>query len=46
MRAVFKNKNVVGFDVNELAPIKGLPTSEFMAALLVYKLFNYKFLLK
>jgi len=46
MRAVFEKKNVVGFDVNELAPIKGLPASEFMAALLVYKLFNYKFLLK
>lgn len=46
MRAIFKNKNVVGFDVNELAPIKGLPASEFMAALLVYKLFNFKFLLK
>lgn len=46
MREIFKKKNVVGFDVNELAPIKGLPASEFMAALLVYKLFNYKFLLK
>jgi len=46
MRAVFEKKNVVGFDVVELAPIKGFPSSEFMAALLVYKLFNYKFLLK
>ena len=46
MRAVFKNKNVVAFDVNELAPIKGLPVSEFMAAWLTYKLFNFKFLLK
>jgi agmatinase len=46
MKAVFAKKNVVGFDVLELAPIKGFPSSEFMAALLVYKLFNYKFLLK
>lgn len=46
MKAVFEKKNVVGFDVLELAPIKGFPSSEFMAALLVYKLFNYKFLLR
>ena len=46
MKVVFEKKNVVGFDVLELAPIKGFPASEFMAALLVYKLFNYKFLLK
>lgn len=45
MKAVFEKKNVVGFDVVELAPIKGFPASEFMAALLVYKLFNYKFFL-
>lgn len=43
MKAVFEKKNVVGFDVLELAPIKGFPASEFMAASLVYKLFNYKF---
>ncbi len=46
MKAIFEKKNVVGFDVLELAPIKGFPSSEFMAALLVYKLFNYKFFLK
>ncbi len=45
MKAVFEKKNVVGFDVVELAPIKCFPASEFMASLLVYKLFNYKFLL-
>lgn len=44
MRAVFENKNVVGFDVVELAPIKGQPASDFLAALAVYKMIGYKFL--
>ncbi|MFA6486105.1 MAG: agmatinase [Candidatus Magasanikbacteria bacterium] len=46
MRAVFEKKTVVGFDIVELAPIKGFPASEFTAALAVYKLLAYKFLLK
>jgi len=43
MRAVFNKKNVVGFDVVELAPIKNQPASDFLAALAVYKLIGYKF---
>lgn len=36
-------KNVVGFDVVELAPIPGNPSSEFLAAKLIYKLIGYSF---
>ncbi len=43
MRAVFKEKNVVGFDIMELAPIKDQSASNFLAALAVYKLIGYKF---
>jgi agmatinase len=43
MRQVFQKKNVVGFDVVELAPIKGQPASDFLAALAVYKMIGYKF---
>lgn len=43
LREVFRNKNVVGCDVVELAPIKGLSAPDFTAAKLVYKLIGYKF---
>lgn len=43
MRTVFNKKNVVGFDVVELAPIKNQPASDFLAALAVYKMIAYKF---
>lgn len=43
MRAVFSQKNVVGFDIVELAPIKGEPASDFLAALAIYKMIGYKF---
>lgn len=43
MKRVFKEKNVVGFDVVELAPIKGQSASDFLAALAVYKMIGYKF---
>ncbi len=43
MRAVFAKKNVVGCDVVELAPIAGQPSSDFLAALAVYKMIGYKF---
>lgn len=40
-RAVFEKKNVVGFDVLELAPIAGSVVSEFTAAKLAYRLMGY-----
>jgi len=43
LRRVFQTKNVVGFDIVELSPIKGLIHPDFMAAKLIYKLLNYKF---
>lgn len=42
-RAVFKQRNVVGFDVVECAPIEGSILSEYTLAKLVYKLIGYKF---
>lgn len=43
LRQIFENKNVVGFDMVELAPIPHNRTSEFFAAKLYYKLLSYKF---
>ncbi len=40
---VFEEKNVVGFDIVELAPIKGLSFPEFLVAKLYYKMLSYKF---
>lgn len=43
LQQVGAEKNIIGFDVVELAPIKNLPSSDFVAAKLVYKLLNYSF---
>ena len=43
LNKVFKTKNVVGFDIVELAPIKEQPASDFLAAKLYYKMLSYKF---
>ena len=43
LNAVFKSKNVVGFDIVELAPIDGLHAPNFLAAKLYYKMLSYKF---
>lgn len=43
LKRVFAEKQVVGFDVVELSPIKGLVHADFLAAKLVYKLLGYKF---
>jgi agmatinase len=43
LRKVFQEKNVVGFDIVELAPIEGLHAPDFTAAKLYYKMLNYKF---
>ena len=43
LRKVFEERNVVGFDIVELAPITGLSASQFLAAKLYYKMLSYKF---
>lgn len=43
MRMVFEQREVVGLDIVELAPIPGLKAPEFLAAKLYYKLLSYKF---
>ena len=43
LNKVFKTKNVVGFDIVELAPIKEQPASNFLTAKLYYKMLSYKF---
>ncbi len=40
-----KNSKIVGADVNELSPIKGFNSYNFLVAKLVYKILSYKFLL-
>lgn len=44
LRKVFDQKNVVGFDIVELAPIDGFKAPQFLAAKLYYKMLSYKFL--
>ncbi len=43
MKKLFEAKNVVGFDVVELAPVETDKSSDFLAAKLIYKLLSYKF---
>jgi len=43
LRQVFLQKNVVGFDIVELAPIEGFHAPEFLVAKLYYKMLAYKF---
>ena len=43
LRRVIEEKNVVGFDVVELAPVDDNKAPDFLAAKLVYKLLTYKF---
>jgi agmatinase len=44
LKIVGSEKNIVGFDVVELAPNKFHPSSNFVAAKLVYKILNYAFI--
>ena len=46
LKIACKNSRIVGADVNELAPIKGFNSYNFLVAKLVYKILSYKFLLK
>lgn len=43
LNMLFRSKNVVGFDIVELAPIAGLNAPQFLVAKLYYKLLSYKF---
>jgi len=43
LKQVFKEKNVVGFDIVELCPNKIDKSSDFLAAKLYYKMLSYKF---
>lgn len=43
LRMLFEQKNVLGFDLVELAPEKGQKAADFLAAKLYYKLLSYKF---
>lgn len=43
LKMVGKERNVVGFDVVELAPVKANPSPDFIAAKLTYKLLNCAF---
>ena len=46
IKTTFKNANVIGADINELAPIKGFNSYNFLVAKLAYKILTYKFLFK
>ena len=46
IRIACKNSRIVGADVNELSPIKGFNSYNFLVAKLVYKILSYKYLLK
>jgi len=43
LREACARKQIVGFDLVELAPIPGSPASEFLAAKLAYKFIGYQF---
>jgi len=43
MEFVFKNRDVVGFDIMELAPLPGMRGPDFIAAKLAYRMIGYKF---
>ena len=44
IRLAAKNSNIVGADINELAPIKGFDSYNFLVAKLAYKILSYKYL--
>jgi len=43
LKQIFKEKNVVGFDIVELCPNENDKSSDFLAAKLYYKMLSYKF---
>ena len=44
IKIAIKNSKIVGADINELAPIKGFNSYNFLVAKLAYKILSYKFL--
>ena len=44
LKIAAKNSNIVGGDINELSPIKGFNSYNFLVAKLAYKILSYKFL--
>ena len=46
LKDIFTYKDVVGFDIVELAPIEGLRAPDYLAAKLYYKMLSYKFFKK
>ena len=44
LRIASKNSKIVGADINELSPIKGFNSYNFLVAKLAYKILAYKFL--
>ena len=46
IRIASKNSNIIGADINELAPIKNFNSYNFLVAKLAYKILSYKFLSK
>ncbi|MEW5841866.1 MAG: agmatinase [Bacteroidota bacterium] len=44
LKIIGLDKNIIGFDVTELAPSKAHPASNYTAAKLVYKILNYAFI--
>jgi agmatinase len=43
IRIAAKNSNIVGADINELSPIKGFNSYNFLVAKLAYKIISYSF---
>ena len=46
IKIAMKNSKIVGADINELAPIKGFNSYDFLVAKLAYKILSYKFFAK
>jgi len=44
IKIAVKNSNIIGADINELSPIKGFNSYNFLVAKLAYKILSYKFL--
>lgn len=43
LKKIFAEKEVLGFDIVELAPVEDQPASEFLVSKLYYKMLSYKF---
>ena len=43
LKIASQNSNIVGADINELSPIKGFDSYNFLAAKLTYKIISYSF---